>query len=91
MRVTKVSVGLSTLKLSWIFNGIFASHFAELNEEFAFATKMAELSETNEDCDASSDIEIFEVKFLGEMFVEEARSDKITAQSIKNIITEAKG
>lgn len=60
-----------------------------MNEEWAFATKLTDLSENGECFD--SELEIFEVKFLGEMDVDEPRSEKLTAQTIKSLISKAKG
>lgn len=67
----------------------FFSFRTELNEEWAFATKMTDLSENGEVFD--TEMEIFDVKLLGDMDVDEPRSEKLTAQTIKSIIAKAKG
>lgn len=62
-------------------------------ENWAFASKLSDLSE-NFDDDGSenvfSDLEIFSVKFLGCTPVNAAKSEMVTANAIKNIISTAK-
>lgn len=50
---------------------------------------MTDLSENGECFD--TELEIYDVKFLGDMDVDEPRSEKLTAQTIKTIISKAKG
>ncbi|XP_031624144.1 low density lipoprotein receptor adapter protein 1-A-like [Contarinia nasturtii] len=61
-------------------------------EDWAFATKLTDLSENYEDdCEnAYSDLEIFQAKFLGSTTIQAAKSEKATANAIKSIISSAK-
>lgn len=74
----------------------FYSNKADVGENWAFASKLSDLSE-NFDEDGGggengfSDLDIFTVKFLGSASVKAAKSEVTTANAIKNIISAAKG
>lgn len=65
----------------------------DAGEDWAFATKLADLSENmdDENENAFPDLEIFQVKFLGSSTVNAAKSEEATANAIKSIISTAKG
>lgn len=76
---------------------IFYWNEADVGENWAFASKLSDLSE-NFDEDGGgggengfSDLDIFTVKFLGSTTVKAAKSEVVTANAIKNIISTAKG
>lgn len=72
---------------------IFLSfNFAGLSEEWAFATKLKDLNETEDDrCDSDlADIDIFAVKFLGSTLIDEPRSEKVTANAVQHMISKTK-
>lgn len=65
-----------------------------MDEDWAFAKKFTEFSDNNDENEKSnelSDLEIFQVKFLGSTTVDAPKSEKVTANAIKSIITTAKG
>lgn len=65
----------------------------DVGEDWAFATKLTDLSENFEDehDNRFPELEIFQVKFLGCSKIHAAKSEEATANAIKNIITTAKG
>lgn len=67
--------------------------YTDAGEDWAFATKLADLSENmdDENENAFHDLEIFQVKFLGSSTVNAAKSEEATANAIKSIISTAKG
>lgn len=79
--------------LSILFYFYFFSR-ADVGENWAFASKLSDLSE-NFDEDGGengfSDLDIFTVKFLGSTSVKTPKSEIVTANAIKNIISTAKG
>lgn len=74
----------------WFF--FINSNFAGLSEEWAFATKLKDFNEAEDDrCDNDlTDIEIFAVKFLGSTLIDEPRSEKVTANAIQHMISKTK-
>lgn len=61
----------------------------ELNEEWAFATKLKDFGETEDErCD--NEIDIFEVKFLGSTLIDEPRSETVTANAVKHMVSKTK-
>lgn len=65
----------------------------DVGEDWAFATKLADLSENFEDENENgfSELEIFQVKFIGSTTIHAAKSEEATANAIKTIISTAKG
>lgn len=62
-------------------------------EDWSFSTKLTDLSENFEDEGENGypELEIFQVKFLGCSTIHAAKSEEATANTIKSIITAAKG
>lgn len=66
----------------------------DVGENWAFASKLSDVSENFEDDGGEnrfSDLEIFTVKFLGCTTVKAAKSEIATASAIKNVLSAAKG
>lgn len=65
----------------------------DIGEDWSFATKLTDLSENFEDEGENGypELEIFQVKFLGCSTIHAAKSEEATANTIKSIITAAKG
>ncbi|XP_055304873.1 low density lipoprotein receptor adapter protein 1-like isoform X2 [Sitodiplosis mosellana] len=63
-----------------------------VGEDWAFATKLTDLCENFEDENENGfpELEIFQVKFLGCSTIHAAKSEAVTANTIKSIITAAK-
>lgn len=61
------------------------------DDDWNFATKLTELSESNEESAYEShDSDIFHVKFIGKTRIESPKSEEATANAIKTIISTAK-
>lgn len=71
----------------------YLRHKTDVGEDWAFATKLTGLSENFEDENETgySDLEIFQVKFLGCSTIHAEKSEEATANAIKTIIATAKG
>lgn len=76
----------------YLFVFVFRSK-TDVGEDWSFATKLTDLSENFEDENETRypELEIFQVKFLGCSTIHAPKSEEVTANTIKSIITAAKG
>lgn len=66
---------------------------SDADDDWTFERNLTEPLDTideNEKCHELSDLEIFQVKYLGSTTVDTPKSEKATANAIKSIITSAK-
>lgn len=72
-------------------NPLYISIALDNDDDWNFATKLTELSESNEENGYERhDSDIFHVKFIGKTNIDSPKSEEATAKAIKSIISTAK-